>query len=144
MAKQAKISKAKSQPARRRYSTGQGFSIEQVREGLPLYELNELADELHVERVKLADILGTTIRTLQRKSESDQKLGPAASDRLARMRRIHELAMHVFGERNKASLWLTSPSRGLNGEIPLFLLDTDIGTQRVQQELRQVEFGMPF
>lgn len=144
MAKHAKISKAKPRPARRPYSAEQGFSVQQVREGLPLYELNELADELHVERVKLADILGTTIRTLQRKSESDQRLGPAASDRLARMRRIHALALHVFGDRGKASLWLTSPSRPLEGEIPLFLLDTDIGTQRVQQELRQIEFGMPF
>lgn len=120
------------------------FSIEQVRTGLPISELDELADELQVERAKLAEILGTTMRTLQRKSESAQRLGPAASDRLARMRRIHELAVHVFGERSKASIWLTSPSRALNGEVPLFLLDTDMGAQRVQRELRQIEFGMPF
>jgi putative toxin-antitoxin system antitoxin component (TIGR02293 family) len=120
------------------------FSVEEVRAGLPISELDEFAGELRVERSKLAVVLGTTMRTLQRISTSDQRLGPAASDRLARMRRIHQLATHVFGERNKASLWLTSPSRALNGEVPLFLLDTDIGTQRVQNELRQIEFGMAF
>jgi uncharacterized protein (DUF2384 family) len=49
----------------------------------------------------------------------------------------------VLGERDKASRWLTTASRGLGGEIPLQLLDTDIGTDRVQKELRQVEQGMP-
>ena len=28
-------------------------------------------------------------------------------------------------------------------QVPLQMLDTDIGTQRVQQELREIEYGMP-
>jgi hypothetical protein len=28
--------------------------------------------------------------------------------------------------------------------VPLQMLDTDMGTQRVQQELHQIEFGFPF
>lgn len=119
------------------------LSVEQVRAGLPMSALDDLATELRVERGMLADILGVSMRTVQRKAEIDDRLGPAASDRLARVRRIQDLATHVFGEREKASTWLTSPSRALNKEIPLQLLDTDIGTQRVQQELRQIEFGMP-
>jgi putative toxin-antitoxin system antitoxin component (TIGR02293 family) len=106
--------------------------------------LDELARRLNVERTTLAQILGTSIRTLQRKEEGSDRLGPAASDRLARMSRILDLASHVFGENNKASVWLTSKSRALDGEIPLEMLDTDIGTERVQWELRQIEFGMPF
>jgi Protein of unknown function (DUF2384) len=31
----------------------------------------------------------------------------------------------------------------LDGQIPLYMLDTDIGAQRVQQELRQIQFGIP-
>lgn len=46
-------------------------------------------------------------------------------------------------ERGDAEQWLTTASRGLGGEIPLQLLDTDIGTDRVQQELRQIGQGMP-
>ena len=105
--------------------------------------LDELANQLHVERATLAQILGTSVRTLQRKTEESERLGPAASDRLARVTRILNLAAHIFGEPGKASIWLTSKSRGLDGEIPLYMLDTDIGTERVQQELRQIEFGMP-
>lgn len=120
-----------------------GKRIAQVRQGLPLSELDHMAGVLGIDRGQLAAILDTSLRTLQRKAESDARLGPAASDRLARIKRIHELASHVLGEANKASRWLTSASRGLGGEVPLQMLDTDVGTQRVQQELREIEYGMP-
>jgi putative toxin-antitoxin system antitoxin component (TIGR02293 family) len=119
-------------------------TIAQVRAGLPMAALDAFAKDLNVERASLADLLGVTLRTLQRKRESAQRLGPAASDRLARMRRIQGLAQQVFGDSEKAAGWLTTPSRALGGEVPLFLLDTDLGTERVQQELRQIESGMPF
>jgi putative toxin-antitoxin system antitoxin component (TIGR02293 family) len=119
------------------------LSVEQIRAGLPISALDELARDLKIERAMLAEILGLSIRTLQRKAEVNERLGSAASDRLARVRRIYDLATHVLGEVAKAALWLTSRSRALNGETPLHLLDTDIGAQRVQQELRQIEFGMP-
>lgn len=117
--------------------------IAEVRAGLPLSEIDEVAETLGVDRAQLAALLDTSLRTLQRKTESDARLGAAASDRLARIQRIHELATHVLGAGDKASRWLTSASRGLGGEVPLEMLDTDIGTQRVQQELREIEYGMP-
>jgi putative toxin-antitoxin system antitoxin component (TIGR02293 family) len=119
------------------------ISIDQVRKGLPLKELDDLAATLHVDRLDLAEILGTSVRTLQRKAEASNRLAATASDRLARIVRIHELAARVLGAEDKAATWLTSRSRAL-GEVPLRMLDTDIGTQRVEQELRQIEFGMPF
>ena len=119
------------------------ISAEQVRKGLPMKALDDLARVLNVDRASLAGILGTSIRTLQRRAGESERLGAVASDRLARVRRILDLATHVLGESDKAARWLTSESRALGGEVPLHMLDTDIGTQRVQQELRQIEFGMP-
>jgi len=129
----------------RRRAKNEGVpSIEQIRAGLPLSALDALAAELNVERSVLAHIVGVSLRTRGGKRGGDTRLGSAASDRLARVRRIRDLATHVFGEREKANLWLTSPSRGLNREIPLRLLDTDLGTQRVQEILGQIEHSMPF
>src|SRR5262245_33005595 len=59
--------------------------INQVREGLPISELNTLANVLGISRDQLTAILGVTTRTLQRKAEADDRLGPVASDRLARV-----------------------------------------------------------
>jgi putative toxin-antitoxin system antitoxin component (TIGR02293 family) len=120
------------------------FSPEQIRRGLPVRALDQLAQLLQVDRASLASLLGVSMRTLQRKSGENQRLGPAASDRLARVRRILDLATGVLGEREKGARWLTSRSRALGGEVPLRMLDTDQGTQRVQQELHQIEFGFPF
>jgi len=119
------------------------FSVDQVRKGLPLKALDDLARTLQIERGVLTDVLGISLRTLQRKAGDNERLGPAASDRLARLRRILDLATHVLGEGNKAARWLTCESRALGGNVPLQMLDTDMGAQRVQQELRQIEFGMP-
>ena len=119
------------------------FSVAQVRRGLPLKALDDLASTLQVDRGVLADVLGISVRTLQRKAGDNERLGPAASDRLARVRRILDLATHVLGEEDKAARWLTSKSRALEGDVPLQMLDTDLGAQRVQHELSQIEFGMP-
>ncbi|MDE2052797.1 MAG: DUF2384 domain-containing protein [Gammaproteobacteria bacterium] len=105
--------------------------------------LDHLAQLLRVERPELARVLGVSLRTLQRKSGENERLGPAASDRLARVRRILDLATDVLGEQAKGAHWLSSKSRALGGEVPLQMLDTDMGTQRVQQELHQIEFGFP-
>lgn len=117
--------------------------ISEVRDGLPISELEQMAAALTISRDQLASILGITVRTLQRKAGADERLGPAASDRLARVRRIHELATHVLGEKQKASRWMTAASRPLGGQLPLQLLDTDAGTQRVEQELYQIKYGIP-
>ncbi|HEV8330129.1 MAG TPA: antitoxin Xre/MbcA/ParS toxin-binding domain-containing protein [Steroidobacteraceae bacterium] len=116
--------------------------IEAVRAGLPLTELDRVAEMLGVDGSRLAPILGISLRTLQGKAECDGRLGPVASDRLTRIERIHELATHVLGERVKASRWLTTVSRALGGETPLELLDTDPGAQRVQEELHEIEYGI--
>lgn len=120
-----------------------GQRINQVREGLPISELNSLANVLQLSREQLAAILGVTTRTLQRKAEANDRLGPVASDRLARVQRILLLATEVLGSGEKASRWMTAASRPLEGQLPLQLLDTDIGTQRVEQELYQIKYGIP-
>lgn len=117
--------------------------IAEIRDGLPVRDLVTLAQHLAISREQLAAVLGVTTRTLQRKTGAAERLGPAASDRLARVQRIYELATHVLGEQDKASRWLTTPSRPLGGVLPLQLLDTDIGTQRVEQELHEIKYGMP-
>lgn len=57
--------------------------------------------------------------------------------------RIRELATRVLGCDEKGAAWLASPSRALGGAIPLQLLKTDAGVERVEHELRQIEYGMP-
>jgi len=119
-------------------------TIGAVRKGLPAGRLNEIVRLLAVDRVLLLHVLGISERTLQRKHVLSARLSPAVSDRLARIGRIHALAVEVFGDSGKAAEWLKRPSRALGKELPLTLLDTDAGAQQVERELRQIQHGFVY
>jgi len=119
-------------------------AIESVRQGVPITNLDRMCQALSIDREVLLDILGISARTLQRKFRSNDRLSPMASDRLSRVNRIHQLATNVFGDEKKAADWLKRPSRALANELPIKLLDTDLGTQQVEQELRKIEYGFVF
>ena len=118
--------------------------IETVRKGFPATRLDQMARQLSVNRAMVLALLGLSERTLQRKTQTEARLSPAVSDRLARMERIIALATDVFGGKGKAVEWLKSPSRALGTEIPLQLLDTDPGTQRVERELHQIKHSFAY
>jgi putative toxin-antitoxin system antitoxin component (TIGR02293 family) len=42
----------------------------------------------------------------------------------------------------KASRWLQTPNRALEGELPFNLLDTDAGVQSVETVLGRIAFGV--
>ena len=115
-----------------------------VRKGVSATKLNRMARLLDVDQSLLLRILGVSERTVQRKRLHSERLSPTASDRLYRIDRIYDLAVDVFGDGSKAAQWLKRPSRALQNESPLRLLDTDAGTQQVEQELRQIQFGFVF
>jgi D-glycero-D-manno-heptose 1,7-bisphosphate phosphatase len=119
-------------------------AIGAVRKGLPTGKLTKLAQLLAVDRAVLLRILGVSERTIQRKDALSERLSPAASDRLSRIDRIYTLAVEVFGDGDKAAQWLKRPSRALGNEQSLELLDTDAGTQQVERELRQIQYGVVY
>jgi len=118
--------------------------IDGVRKGFPAARLNKMAQVLSVDRAVLLRVLGVSERTVQRKHLVSGRLSPAASDRLSRIDRIYALALDVFGDKGKAALWLKRPSRALGNEVPLKFLDTDAGTQQVERELRQIQYGFVY
>lgn len=115
-----------------------------VRKGLSAGRLDKMARTLGVDRALLLQVLGISERTVQRKHLSSGRLSPAASDRLFRIDRIYALAVDVFGDSETAAQWLKRPSRALRDKLPLTLLDTDAGTQQVERELRQIQYGFAY
>jgi putative toxin-antitoxin system antitoxin component (TIGR02293 family) len=80
-------------------------------------------------------------RTLARRRIS-RRLAADESDRLYRLARIAAQAFAVFGTEEKASTWLRRPNRALDHELPLRLLDTDLGTRQVEDILGRIEHGV--
>jgi putative toxin-antitoxin system antitoxin component (TIGR02293 family) len=115
-----------------------------VRRGFPATSLDLMALRLKIDRLVLLGVLGISERTAQRKHRHDELLSSSASDRLARIDRIFALAAAVLGSEEKAAEWLKRPNRLLGNETPLELLDTDLGSQEVERELRQIEYSFAY
>jgi len=118
--------------------------IAAVREGFPSRSLEmvfeELAD-LALSQSQLYATVGNT-RTLLRKRANKQRLSSDESDRLARVARMMVRAEDAFGDRDKAHRWLARPNRALGSNRPFELLDSDAGSQSVEQVLGRIEHGV--
>lgn len=113
-----------------------------TREGLPVDSLTLLAQQLSVERKSLARVVGISDRTLSRRLANNERLTAEESDRTVRLARIIALTTDTLGDSQKASSWLQTPNRALDGQRPLDLLDTDTGTRSVETILGRIEYGL--
>lgn len=112
-----------------------------VRKGLPFSAFETVLREVDLPQKQLSTILGIPTRTIARRKEIRQ-LTAAESDRLYRVARVAVLAASVLGDMDKARAWLKHPNRGLGDEVPLNLLDTDIGVRQVEDVLVRLEYGI--
>lgn len=111
-----------------------------VREGLPFKALESAAEALTLSWTAVEKTLHLSARTLRRRKES--RLSLVESERVLRVVRVVARAQTVLGDLPTALDWLSSPNRALDGELPLGLLDTDLGADQVLQVLGRIEFGV--
>lgn len=81
-------------------------------------------------------------RTLARRIANGEPLTITENDGALRVVRVMELAEQVFGERDTAQRWLRKPNRGLDGIVPLDLLESESGAVLVEQSLHQIDHGI--
>jgi putative toxin-antitoxin system antitoxin component (TIGR02293 family) len=113
-----------------------------VREGLPAGSVTALAGKLQIGNGVLSRKLGIPQRTLTRRLSQQSALTAAESDRMVRMARVYANAVEMLGDEEKAIEWLRTPNRALGGEKPLDQLDTDVGSQMVDDVLGRIAYGV--
>jgi putative toxin-antitoxin system antitoxin component (TIGR02293 family) len=112
-----------------------------VLKGFPFSAFEAVQKEIDLPQNQLSSILGIPTRTMARRKEN-QQLTSVESDRLYRVARVFAFTVEVLGDTEKARTWLKSPNRGLGGEVPLTLLDTDIGAEQVEDVLQRLKYGI--
>lgn len=113
---------------------------DRIRTGLPYASFEHLAGVLGVSLDEIGRVLGLPKTTRVRRKGG--KLQPLVSDRLVRIAHAVAAAVNVLGSAEKAAAWLRRPNRGLSGETPLSLLDTEVGEQQVEDALGRLEHGV--
>lgn len=112
-----------------------------LRTGLPHASLEAVMERFHLAREEVSLALDLPKRTLARRKAA-RRLPADESDRVLRLTRIAVMAEEVFGDRDKAIRWLHRPNRALGSEVPLALLNTDIGARQVEDLLGRIEHGV--
>ncbi len=72
-----------------------------------------------------------------------RKMGPAASERTARVAKLIATAEFVWDDAEDAAEWLRSPHPELGGKSPLGAAATEIGALRAETVLWQMAHGVP-
>ena len=117
------------------------FIHQAILRGFPYTAFISIQKKLDISQKNLASILGISPRTVNRRKANNQ-FSKIESDRLYRTAQIIVLSMNVFGNMDKVRLWLKNPNHVLDGETPIFLSNTLIGFNQIQDELLRIEYGI--
>ena len=117
------------------------FDWREIERGLPLSTLEEFSA---YSGIAVKDLLEVVIpaRTLKHRRQKKEPLSIDESDRLARVARMYELAVKIFGDPEKAKRWLTKPKIRFEERTPLTMMHTDFGGRQVEEMLIQIDEGM--
>jgi len=112
--------------------------IKSIRVGIPATSIKLIANFVDIPMSDLADFLRINSRTLARRKGG--VLNSEESEKVIRMGRVMERTSQIFGEDGVE--WLKQPNKSLNGQTPISMLDTDIGTENVMDTLGRIEHGV--
>ena len=111
-----------------------------IREGFPQKVVGSMMNSAGLTLKELSAALDLSPRSLQRRRRQGRLAG-YESDRLYRLARIVALAKQYIGDEETATRWLKRPNRALGGNIPLDLIDTELGARAVENVLGRIAFG---
>ncbi|HEX4030205.1 MAG TPA: antitoxin Xre-like helix-turn-helix domain-containing protein [Terracidiphilus sp.] len=112
-----------------------------IERGLPLSTLDEFSA---YSGIAIKDLLEVVIpaRTLKHRRQRNEPLNPDESDRLARLAKMYELAVKVYGNADDGRGWLMHPKDRFQGRPPLAMLKTEAGERAVEEFLYQIDEGV--
>jgi putative toxin-antitoxin system antitoxin component (TIGR02293 family) len=112
--------------------------VKLVHNRLPL----SVIDRLLAEGVTKQEIdLVAPPRTLAHRRANAESLTVEESDRAVRLARVVAQTESVFGNKGKAMAWLRQPMKHFEGNTPIEMLATDVGSRLVEEVLVQIDEG---
>jgi putative toxin-antitoxin system antitoxin component (TIGR02293 family) len=117
------------------------FDWRAIERGLPLKTLDEFSAYSGIPVKSLLEVV-IPARTLKHRRQRKEPLNLDESDRLARVARMYELAVKVYGDRKDGMEFMISPMPRFDGNAPIEVLRTEAGGNAVEEFLIQIDEGM--
>lgn len=115
-----------------------------IEKGLPSTALTHLLENMGLlgGEPALQQALGISMRTVQRKKDSQTVLNNVQSGRTWKFAELFAKAIDVFGSQEEAERWMDEPAIGLEGYKPIQLLSTPAGVEVVETFLDRLSYGV--
>lgn len=113
-----------------------------IRNGFPYKANIALQKRLNLGASKLNQCVNLSNATWFRVKKNHGKLSLEVSDRLYRIARIYTMVCEVLEDDKLALDWLMKPKFGLGNKVPFDMLQTEAGTQEVENLLWRIEYGL--
>jgi putative toxin-antitoxin system antitoxin component (TIGR02293 family) len=117
------------------------LNFKSVEAGVPVETMTSFVSASGVQLKDIYDIV-IPARTLKHRRSRRESLSREESDKLARLVRVFDQAVAVFGDVEQARRWLNKPRKRFDGRTPLQMLPTDVGGRMVEEMLGQIDEGM--
>ncbi|MDA8155098.1 MAG: DUF2384 domain-containing protein [Actinomycetota bacterium] len=107
-----------------------------IRKGIPCMKLQSLKEALALTDSQVADCLGISLRTFQRKRDAREKLSVHEGDRFFRAARLFAIAASALGSRDKAREWLWKSQKALADRAPIEAMQTEAGAREIEARFK--------
>jgi len=111
-----------------------------VSQGLPKAALRQTASWIFASKAEQKQLMNRIVPEATYKRRRD-RLSAAESERTERIARIAANAEYVWGGRDDARRFLTTPHPALRGKSPLETAMTELGARQVENVLGRIAFG---
>jgi len=113
-----------------------------VERGLPKAALRNVARRLFESPGEQRAIMHRIVPEATYKRRRD-RLSPAESERTERLARVIAMAEDVFGDRDDARHFLTTPHAEMGGRTPLDVSLTELGARQAEEIMARIVYGLP-
>jgi putative toxin-antitoxin system antitoxin component (TIGR02293 family) len=113
-----------------------------LRKGLSLSVADAAAQALGISRERLARLIRVSPSTLERRFKEKADLTGAEADALYRIIGLLGVAQRVLVSDENVRSWMSRAQPGLDGRIPLDLIDNAAGSEAVNLLLEQLYHGI--
>ena len=111
-----------------------------IHDGLPVSAFRHAVDSLEHPEKTVVEGIGISRTTLGRRKQAG-RLGFVDSERAVRLGSVIALGKVALGSTRAVGRWLLKANGALGGEIPLRLLQTDVGARQVEAMLGRALLG---
>jgi putative toxin-antitoxin system antitoxin component (TIGR02293 family) len=111
-----------------------------IHKGMPVEAFRYAVDSLEQPEKTVVEGIGISRTTLGRRKQAG-RLGVVDSERAVRLGSVIALGRVALGSAAAAGRWLLKPNAALGGEVPIRLLQTDIGARQVEAVLGRALLG---